>query len=101
MKKYIIISLLLAMLAVPGTMNADKKKSKKMEKHRVEVENVIADVEQPLRELVITNPAQQLYGEWDIVSMRKKKVYSRERAYLYLDIMPAATRCMVTMVATP
>ena len=73
------------MLAVPGTMNADKKKSKKMEKHRVEVENVIADVEQPLRELVITNPAQQLYGEWDIVSMRKKKVYSRERAYLYLD----------------
>lgn len=85
MKKYIIISLLLAMLAVPGTMNADKKKSKKMEKHRVEVENVIADVEQPLRELVITNPAQQLYGEWDIVSMRKKKVYSRERAYLYLD----------------
>ena len=66
-------------------MDARKKKEKKLEKRDVTVENVVADVEQPMREVTITNPAQQLYGEWDIVSLRKKKVYSLERAYLYLD----------------
>ena len=38
-----------------------------------------------MREIAITDPAKQLYGEWDIVSLRKKKVYTLERAYLYLD----------------
>ena len=85
MKKYIVISLLLALLMTPATMDARKKKDKKLEKRGVDVENVIADVEQPMREITITDPAKQLYGEWDIVSMRKKKVYSLERAYLYLD----------------
>jgi heat shock protein HslJ len=65
-------------------MDARKKKDKKMEKRGVDIENVNA-VEQPMQEVAITNPAQQLYGEWDIISMRKKKVYSLERAYLYLD----------------
>jgi heat shock protein HslJ len=55
-----------------------------MEKRGVNIEQV-TDVEQPMREIAITHPAQQLYGEWDIVTMRKKKVYSLERAYLYLD----------------
>ena len=85
MRKYIILSLLVAMLLAPATMDARKKKDKKMEKRGVNVENVIADVEQPMREVAITNPAQQLYGEWDIVNLRKKKVYTLERAYLYLD----------------
>ena len=85
MRKYIVFSLLLAILLAPATMDARKKKDKKMEKRGVNVENVIADVEQPMREVAVTNPAQQLYGEWDIVSMRKKKVYTLERAYLYLD----------------
>ena len=85
MRTYIILSLLVAMLLAPATMDARKKKDKKMEKRGVNVENVIADVEQPMREVAITNPAQQLYGEWDIVNLRKKKVYTLERAYLYLD----------------
>ena len=85
MKKYIVISLLLAMILAPATMDARKKKDKKMEKRSVNVENVIADVEQPMREVTVTDPAKQLYGEWDIITMRKKKVYTRERAYLYLD----------------
>ena len=85
MRKYVVITLLMAMLMVPATMDARKKKDKKLEKRGVNVENVIADVEQPMREVEITNPAQQLYGEWDIVMMRKKKVYTLERAYLYLD----------------
>ena len=85
MKKNIIICLLLAMLLTPATMDARKKKEKKLEKRGVTVENVVADVDQPLREVTITNPAQQLYGEWDIISMRKKRVYSLERAYIYLD----------------
>ena len=85
MRKYIVITLLLAMLMAPATMDARKKKDKKMAKRSVNVENVIADVEQPMREVTVTDPAKQLYGEWDIVSMRKKKVYTLERAYLYLD----------------
>ena len=85
MRKYIVISLLLAMLLAPASMDARKKKDKKLEKRSVEIENVVADVEQPMREIAVTNPAQQLYGEWDIVSIRKKKVYTLERAYLYLD----------------
>ena len=85
MRKYIVLSLLVAMLLAPATMDANKKKDKKLQKRGVEVENVIAVVEQPKREVTITDPAKQLYGEWDIVSLRKKKVYTLERAYLYLD----------------
>ena len=85
MKKYIVITLLLAFMMAPATMDARKKKDKKLEKRGVNVENVIADVDQPMREVEITNPARQLYGEWDIVMMRKKQVYTIERAYLYLD----------------
>ena len=84
MRKYIVFALILALLMAPATMDARKKKDKKMEKRGVNIENVNA-VEQPMQDVAITNPAQQLYGEWDIVSMRKKKVYSLERAYLYLD----------------
>ena len=84
MRKYIVCALLMGLLMAPATMDARKKKDKKLEKRGVNIENVM-DVEQPMREVAITNPAQQLYGEWDIVSMRKKKVYSLERAYLYLD----------------
>lgn len=79
------MTLLLAMLMAPATMDARKKKEKKMAKREVKVENVVADVEQPLREVAVTDPVKQLYGEWDIVTMRKKKVYTLERAYLYLD----------------
>lgn len=85
MRKYILICLLLAFIMAPATMDARKKKDKKMEKRGVNVENVIADVDQPLVEVPITDPAKQLYGEWDIISLRKKKVYTLERAYLYLD----------------
>ena len=85
MKKYVVITLLLAFMMAPATMDARKKKDKKLEKRGVNVENVIADVDQPMREVEITNPARQLYGEWDIVMMRKKQVYTMERAYLYLD----------------
>jgi heat shock protein HslJ len=86
MRKYIVITLLLAMLMAPATMDARKKKDKKLEKRGVSVENVIANVDQPMREVPVTDAAKQLYGEWDIVMLRnKKKVYTRERAYLYLD----------------
>ncbi len=85
MRKYIVLSLLIAILLAPATMDARKKKDKKYNKKTVNVEKVTANVDQPMREIAITNPAQQLYGEWDIMTMRKKKVYTMERAYLYLD----------------
>ena len=86
MNRYIVITLLIAMLLAPATMDARKKKDKKLNKRGVDVENVVADVDQPMRDVTITNPAQQLYGEWDIIELRNnKKVYTIERAYLYLD----------------
>lgn len=86
MRRYIVLTLLIAVLLAPASMDARKKKEKKMNKRSVEVENVIADVDQPMRNVTITNPAQQLYGEWDIIELRNnKKVYTIERAYLYLD----------------
>ena len=85
MRKYIVMSLLMAILMVPATTNADKKKDKKYNKKVVTVEDNNADVEQPMREIKITDAAQQLYGEWDIITLRKKKVYTLDRAYLYLD----------------
>ena len=85
MRKYIVFGLLMALLMTPVTMDAHKKKEKKLEKRGVSIENVVADVEQPKREVAVTDPAKQLYGEWDIMLMRKKKVYSIDRAYLYLD----------------
>lgn len=86
MKRYIVITLLIAMLLAPATMDARKKKDKKLNKRGVDVENVVADVDQPRRDVTITNPVQQLYGEWDIIELRNnKKVYTMERAYLYLD----------------
>ena len=85
MKKYIVFSLLFAMLMAPMTLDAHKKKDKKLEKRRVNVENVVSEVDQPMREVKITDPAKQLYGEWDIVSLRKKNIYAMERVYIYLD----------------
>lgn len=85
MRKYILFTLLLAIMMAPATMHADKKKDKKYQKKAVTVENTSANVDQPMREVAVTDPAKQLYGEWDIVSMRKKKVYTIERTYLYLD----------------
>ena len=85
MRKYLIITLLLAFLLAPSTLDARKKKDNKYGKKTVSIENATADVEQPIREITVTDPAKQLYGEWDIVSIRKKNVYTAQRAYIYLD----------------
>lgn len=85
MRRYIILSLVLTLIMAPASMDARKKKDKKYDKKTVTVENATANVEQPMRTVTVTNAAQQLYGEWDIVTIRKKKVYTIERTYLYLD----------------
>ena len=83
MKKLTIITLIAALLLIPDTAMARKKK-KKYEKSEVQIERpqVLDETPQPV---VITRPAQQLYGEWDIESLRKKPISTRERAYIYLD----------------
>ena len=79
------MTLLMALLMVPTTMDAQKKKDKKFNKKAVTVENTQAAAEQPMHEIQVTDAAKQLYGEWDIITIRKKKVYTIDRAYLYLD----------------
>jgi len=78
------MSLLLTLLLAPASAEARKKKDNKYDKKAVTVEQVSA-VEQPMRELPVTDPAMQLSGEWDIVMLARKKVYTLERAYVYLD----------------
>ena len=74
MRKYIVLTILIAFLLAPATMDARKKKDKKYDKKTVNVEKITANVDQPMSEVAVTNPAQQLYGEWDIITLRKKKV---------------------------
>ena len=83
MKKFTTILLIAALAFVPSTALGDKK-NKKYQKREVQLEQpvVVETVHQPV---VITNPAAQLYGEWDMMTMRKKDIATRERAYLYPD----------------
>jgi len=83
MRRYIIISLLLALVLTPVTLDARKKKDKKYDKRTVSVESVAP--EQPMREITVTDAPTQLYGEWDMTTIRKKTVLTMDRAYLYLD----------------
>lgn len=61
-----------------------RKKKKKYEKKVVNIEQTIT-AEQTPQPVTITDAPKQLYGEWDIESIRKKPIATRERAYLYLD----------------
>jgi heat shock protein HslJ len=83
MSKFLPIAILLALMVAPTTAMA-KKKSKKYEKQAVTIAAPKPAVEEP-KEVTITNPAKQLYGEWNIESIRKKDVVTQERAYIYLD----------------
>ena len=83
MKNFTTIFLIAVLALVPSTALGDKK-NKKYQKREVQLEQpqVVEATPQPV---VITNPASQLYGEWDMETMRKKPIATRERAYLYLD----------------
>lgn len=70
---------------VPADALARKKK-KKYEKKEVAIEQTIV-AEQTPTPITITDPAKQLYGEWNIMSIRKKPISTRERAYIYLDFV--------------
>lgn len=83
MKKLTIIALVAALVLAPADAMARKKK-KKYEKHEVNHEQTMTMDETP-QPVVVTNPAKQLYGEWDLETLRKKAVATRDRAYLYLD----------------
>lgn len=82
MRKIVVFSVLLAMLAVSPNAHAWKK-NKKYEKQVVTIEQA-APQELP-KPVVITQPAKQLYGEWTIIEVRKKEVFTQERPYIYLD----------------
>lgn len=83
MKKFTIITLIIAMAMAPSTA-LGRKKNKKYQKREVQIEQT-QTVEQTPQPVIITNPAEQLYGEWDMESMRRKPISTHERAYIYLD----------------
>lgn len=82
MRKIVVFSVLLAMLAVSPNAHAWKK-NKKYEKQVVTIEQ--ATPQELPKPVVITQPAKQLYGEWTIIEVRKKEVFTQERPYIYLD----------------
>ena len=77
------ILLAAAMVLAPADAMARKKKTKYAKKE-VAVEQTITAELTP-QPVTITNAASQLYGEWNIQTIRNKPVLTRERAYLYLD----------------
>lgn len=83
MKKLTIITLITALALVPST-TMGRKKNKKYQKHEVNIEQPQAIDETP-HPVTITQPAEQLYGEWTLETLRRKPIATRERAYIYLD----------------
>ncbi len=73
------IALALAVALVPATAQAKKKK----DKDRQQV--TLADDRNTPKTVQVKNAAKQLYGEWNVLELNKKAVYTPERAYLYLD----------------
>lgn len=82
--KQITALLLIATLAMCPADSWARKKNKKYQKKEVKIEQTITADHTP-RPISITDAPKQLYGEWDIESIRKKPVLTRERAYIYLD----------------
>lgn len=84
--KTLIILVLVSLLSFTPIDMSAKKKKKKYEKREIRIDSV-ANVTPNPEPVVITNPASQLYGEWNIVTLKKKKVSTQERAYIYLDFI--------------
>ena len=82
-KQFICAMLVAAMVLAPADAEARKKK-KKYEKKTVNVEQAVASEPTP-QPVTVTDPARQLYGEWNIETIRRKPALTRERAYIYLD----------------
>lgn len=83
MKKFIIYTLFAALL-LAASPQAEARKKKGHNKQAIELNENNLMLNQP-QAIAVTNPAQQLYGEWEIESMKKKPVSTQERAYIYLD----------------
>lgn len=83
------MSLTLALALIPAGALAGgnkKKSSKHFVKQVVTIEHAQAPEQEP--EVVpVTNPAQQLYGEWTITDVEGRKAITQERPYIYLDFM--------------
>lgn len=83
MKKFIIYTLFVALLLAAAPQAAARKK-KGHNKQAIELTENNLMQDQP-QAIAVTDPVQQLYGEWEIESMKKKAVSTQERAYIYLD----------------
>ncbi len=80
----IIISALIATVALCPTETFAKKKQK-YEKRTVSIADSTRTSTPAAQPVVITDAAKQLYGEWNILTLKKKKVVTPTRAYIYLD----------------
>ncbi len=79
----VIAGLLLAFTAMAGNAQSKQKQKKKYVKQVVSIERAVAE-EKP-KPVTIVNPALQLYGEWTIIEIQNKAVYTQERPYIYID----------------
>lgn len=83
MKKITILIILIAISAsLPGL--AAIKKEKKYDKQQLTTQ-IIATTQLKDEIVVITNPAQQLYGEWVVETLRKKTFNTNKIAHIYID----------------
>jgi heat shock protein HslJ len=87
-KKSTIIALLIAIVAMPVTAFAKKKKTKEKEDKILVVEQVVVEE----KDIPITNYMEQLNGEWNVQEIRQNEVNlpRGSRAYLYFDVQGGA-----------
>ncbi|MBR1544060.1 MAG: META domain-containing protein [Muribaculaceae bacterium] len=82
--KTIIISALIVAVGLYPTESFAKKKQK-YEKRIVSIADSVKASAPTPQPVVVTDPGHQLYGEWNILTLKKKKVVTPTRAYIYLD----------------
>ena len=82
--KLSIIVLLAASNIVAPQDTFARKKENKYEKKQVTLTDttIVAPTE---KEVAVVDAPRQLYGEWTLMTMRKKEVSTTQRPYIYLD----------------
>lgn len=80
----IIITLVAVMLASPAVSSAVGPQHNR--RNAKEVKSAARrDTDQGITNVAITQPARQLYGEWNMFLLHGKEIFTPQRAYIYLD----------------
>ncbi len=84
MKKTILAAILALVAIAPHAIAKNKKNDKALKRQEVVIDPEANNGPQE-QTVAIINPTKQLYGEWTVMTVRKRNLETRDRAYVYLD----------------